>query len=585
MLLCYLEEKIKTAFTAAGFTISSVAVERSRRPELSQFQSNGPMTIAKILKRSPRDIAEAVARQIVQNSPIDTVTVDGPGFINISVKDEFLLEMLNELARDERGGHKRVSNKAIETIVMDFGGPNVAKAMHVGHLRSAVIGDTLCRLARFVGHDVISDVHLGDWGLPMGMVISELSRRSNSMIDGKAILAALDTLSVDMLNEAYPAAATRCRESTTAMSEARRLTARLQNGESDLHTIWSKIVEVSVNAARNEFARLNVTFNHWYGESRVHRRLEQLIAKLPQTGMAERSDGALVIRLDRPDDMKKIPPLMLEKYDGGVMYGGTDLATIQDRVEEFRPDRILYVVDQRQHLHFEQVFRASEKIGLVENRKPKLEHIGFGTVNGPDGKPFKTRAGGVLQLGDLIDQATDLARERLRHLANETLGTDELELAAKQLGVAAVRFADLSNNRTSDYIFNLERFSAAVGRTGPYLCYAVVRAESLIRKSGCEDRAIVAAGRLQLQIERDLLIQLLTLPDAIQASFEKRMPNILAEHLFDAAQLFNAFYQKVPILIEKDSRRKNTLLALTVQTARQLRLGLDLLGIEPPERM
>ncbi len=585
MLITRLSSDIQECFAAAGFPDASATVTHSQRPEFGQFQTNAAMAIAKAHRQPPRKIAEAVVAQLGKLAHLRDVSIQGPGFINFSLTDDYLQAQLRGQVADPRGGVPPADKPA--TVVLDYGGPNVAKAMHVGHLRSSIIGDTLRRLAQALGHRTIADVHLGDWGLPMGMVLSEMLMRAQRS-PGETIAADIDKgvgadLTIDELNELYPAAAARCKSDEAALAEARRLTMELQNGHPGLQRLWSRIVEISIAAARQEFARLNVTFDLWYGESRVHERLTKLVPALEAKGFAQRDQGALIIPVARPDDDHEIPPFILEKSDGAVMYGGTDLATIAERVEEFDPDVMLYIVDQRQRIHFEQVFRAAETVGLIRDGRPGCEHIGFGTVNGPDGKPLKTRSGGVLKLSDLIDQATDVARTRLQQ-AELAAGTD-IETTAQQLGIATIRFADLANNRVSDYIFNLEKFSAAEGRTGPYLCYSAVRASAILERADKSDLGGDQPLVLDSAVERDLVIGLLGLGDAATSAFDKRLPNILCEHLFGVAQAFNAFYHQIHVLTEPDTARRRSLLALVAAVEKQLRLGLSLLGIEAPQKM
>ncbi|MEA2874252.1 MAG: arginyl-tRNA synthetase [Hyphomicrobiales bacterium] len=589
MLISKLSSDVQSCFDAAGYPRAAALVTSSRRPEFGQFQTNSAMAIAKLYGQPPRKIAEAVSRKLAELGYLRDIAIEGPGFINFSVTDGYLREQFRGQLSDSRHGVPAPTFGSTKTVVLDYGGPNVAKAMHVGHLRSAIIGDTLRRISTFLGNKTIADVHLGDWGLPMGMVLSEIRRRYPDLphFTGPANVdqSVPVGLTIDELNELYPAAAARCSSDEASLLEARRLTKRLQNGDPGLRSLWQYIVDISVASARQEFARLNVEFDLWRGESHVHRRLEKLISEVEASGLAERDLGALVIHLGRPEDDHEIPPLIIEKSDGAVMYAGTDLATIAERVAELHPDLILYVVDQRQRVHFEQVFRAAEKLNLIHDGRPACEHIGFGTVNGPDGKPLKTRAGGVLKLSDLINQATDAARARLHEVGFSARGGEEFEVAARQIGVATIRFADLANNRTSDYIFNLEKFSAAEGRTGPYLCYSAVRARAIQDKADRRDMSLEVPVAPSSDVERNLIVLLLSFGDAVLNSFNKRLPSILCEHLFDVAQAFNTFYHQIRVLNEPDADRRQSLLAIISGVDRQIRLGLSLLGIDAPQKM
>ncbi len=590
MLYHSLSTIVASSFSAAGLPATNISISRSGRPDLGQFQIQPAIELSKVLKLPPRAIAEKVLPHLASVDLLLNVRVDGPGFINFSVADNFLAAEVTKAATDERQGTPLRTGQEIETVVIDYGGPNVAKAMHVGHLRSAIIGDTLRRIGTFLGDNVIGDIHLGDWGLPMGMVIAEICRRFPDLsYFGEASDSSQPEdrrFSLAELTRFYAAAAARCQSDTAALEEARLVTAALQDGEPRFRKLWQGIVAQSVAAARREFERLNVHFDVWLGESDVHDTLEVLIEDLKARHIAELDQGALIIPVASDDGHDKMPPLIVEKADGAETYAATDLATIAYRIERFDPDVILYVVDQRQQLHFNQVFRAAEKIGLIANGRPRCEHIGFGTINGPDGKPLRTRSGDALQLSELIAQATAAASKRLVELG--TLGSASSEENARisyQLGIATIRFADLSNNRTSDYIFNIERFSKAEGRTGPYICYAVVRANAILRKAETEDLNKIRLSDLGSDVERELVLGLLEFPEKLIKSYDKRQPNIICEHLFVVAQTFNMLYHRTQILTEPDPARRISLLGLTRCVASQLRLGLSLLGIESPDHM
>ena len=572
------------AFAEAGLPAELGQVTVSNRPDLGQFQCSGALPAAKLAKAPPRQIAEGIAAALRARGIFSDVSLAGPGFINLTLTDDFLAERLNAVAGDARLG---MPDKPAETVVLDFGGPNIAKPMHVGHLRASIIGDSLQRLFGFCGDRTISDVHLGDWGLPMGMLIAELANRRPDLPyfdpDYSGAYPADSPVSMEDLEEMYPAAAAACQADPARLDKARMATAALQAGWPGYRALWQHFFDVSVAGMRRDFDSLGVHFDIWHGESTVNDLIGSMIEDLRRRGLAEESEGAIVVRVARPEDKHEVPPVILLKSDGGVMYGTTDLATIVDRVRRFDPDLMLYVVDQRQHLHFEQAFRAARMAGL--NGKAALEHIGFGTVNGKDGKPFKTRAGGVMKLQDLIAMATEQAMERLQE-AGLAAGypAGEREEIARMVGIAAIKFADLSNHRMSNYVFDLERFTRFEGRTGPYLQYAAVRIKSLLRKAEAQGDA---PGDMlpPTEIERDLALTLGQLPDAVAAAYTKRTPNDLCDFAYGLAQAFSRFYTSCHILSEADTALRRARLGLAQVTLRQLELVLSLLGIEVPERM
>jgi arginyl-tRNA synthetase len=580
-----LEMDVRAAFAAAGLDPVFGTVEVSRRPELSQFQANGAMAAAKAARRNPRELATAVLAALAEVRTIAKATVEGPGFINISVHDDAIAAATRDLAADPRLGVATAS--PTRRVLLDFGGPNVAKAMHVGHLRSSIIGDTLQRLFRFVGHDVTSDIHLGDWGLPMGMLIAEIERAQPGLpwfaSDATGPFPTTSPVTIDDLERLYPVAAQRAKDDTAFRDAARRATAELQAGRPGYRALWQHFIDVSVGTLRGEFARLNVSFDRWDGESTVNDRIAPMVARLRDAGLVETSDGAEIVRVAEPTDQKEIPPLILVKSDGGAMYGTTDLATIEARAADAFA-LALYVVDQRQHLHFEQVFRAAGRAGMTAALA--LEHVGFGTVNGPDGKPFKTRAGGVMKLGDLITMATDEAMKRLveAELAQDA-GPEEKAEIARIVGIAALRFADLVNHRLSDYVFNLERFTRFEGKTGPYLIYTAVRARSLLDKAAERGFASGALLAPASDAERRLMLLLHGFADAVAGAIDKRAPNLLCEWAFLLAQEFNSFYQACHILSEPDAALRAARLRLVETSLATLDRVFSLLGIERPSRM
>ncbi|MGC9953442.1 MAG: arginine--tRNA ligase [Rhizomicrobium sp.] len=573
------------AFAAEGLPASFGQVQQSDRPDLAQFQCNGALAAAKAVRANPRQIAQKIAARLKADPVFAKVEIAGPGFINLDVSDAALADRAGAMANDGRLGAPETGKG--KTLVIDFGGPNVAKPMHVGHLRSAIIGDCLQRLFRANAWNVVSDVHLGDWGLQMGQLISEIGRRGIAPIYFKADFEGPypdeSPVTMDDLEEIYPAAAAACKTDPARLEEARRATAELQVGRPGYVALWRHFVKVSERGLMREYASLGVSFDLWNGEASADPLIAPMIEDLKRRGLAEESEGALVVQIAEPDDKKEMPPLLLLKSDGAVLYGTTDLATIVDRVKSHDPDLILYVVDQRQHGHFEQVFRAARKAHLAG--KAELEHAGFGTMNGPDGKPFKTRAGGVMKLYDLIAMTTEEAQKRLAEagLANE-YPEEERDDIARKVGIAALKFADLSNYRLTDYVFDLARFTRFEGKTGPYLQYAAVRTRSILRKAEDEGFA-VAAPVVRSPEERTLVLQLLGLADAMAAAEDKRAPNILCDYAFTLAQYFSRFYAEHHILSEKDSELRAARLGLCRLTVDALTKVLGLLGIEVPSRM
>jgi arginyl-tRNA synthetase len=574
-----------TAFAAEGLSPELGSVQISDRADLAQFQCNGALPAAKAAKLNPRAIAEKIVARLKADPLFAKVEIAGPGFINMDVTDTALAEGAGAMAKDGRLGAPETGKG--KTVVIDFGGANVAKPMHVGHLRSSVIGDSLQRLFRANGWNVVSDVHLGDWGLQMGQLISEIEHRGIAPIyfdtNFTGPYPAQSPVTMDDLEEIYPAASAACKADPARLDEARRATADLQNGRPGYRALWEHFFAVSRVGLEREWGSLGIHFDLWKGEASVEPLIAPMIADLKARHITEESEGALVIPVARPDDKKEMPPLILVKSDGAVLYGTTDLATIVDRVREQNPDLILYIVDQRQHLHFEQVYRAAEKAGL--NGKAKLEHDGFGTMNGPDGKPFKTRAGGVMKLFDLIAMVTEEADKRL---AEAGLAADypaeERAATAKMVGIATLKFADLSNYRLTDYIFDIARFSKFEGKTGPYLQYAAVRIQSILRKAQDEGYAS-AAPVVRSPEERKLTLQLLSLPDAMAAAETRRAPNVLCDYAFTLAQEFSRFYSEHHIMSETDANLRAARLGLCELTLRTLIKVLDVLGIEIPPRM
>ncbi len=573
------------AFAAEALPAEFGQVQASDRPDLAQFQCNGALAAAKVAKANPRAIAERIAARLRDSGMFADVSIAGPGFINLTVKDEILQDRLQRLAADPDSALP--GSGAGKCVILDFGGPNIAKPMHVGHLRSCIIGDCLQRLFRANGWNAVSDVHLGDWGLPMGQLISELAIRMPELpyfdpMD-RSPYPEEPPVSMDDLERLYPEAAAACKADPQRLEAAREATAELQAGRPGYRALWRHFHNVSAEGMMREFGSLGVVFDEWKGESDADPFIPDMLEKLKDAGLAVMDQGALVVHVAENSDTAEMPPLILMKSDGAVNYATTDAATIVERVRERDPDLILYVVDQRQHLHFEQVFRGARKGGLAG--RAGLEHIGYGTVNGKDGKPFKTRAGGVMKLYDLIAMATD---EAMKRLAEQGLAADYAEeeraRVAKAVGLSAIKFADLSNNRVSSYVFDLERFTRFEGKTGPYLQYAAVRIKSILRRARDEGHAR-GAPVIASDEERRLALQLLSMPEALLAAEYKRAPNLICDFVFTLAQNFSRFYTEHHILSETDESLRAARLGLCGATLAQIERCLYLLGIEVPERM
>ena len=559
-------------------------VQVSDRPDLAQFQCNGAMAAAKIAKKAPRDIANDIVSKLKEDESLSKVDIAGPGFINLDVTDTFIAQHMASLWHDERLGVKPVA--AGQTMILDYGGPNVAKPMHVGHLRASIIGDTLRRICSFMGYETLGDVHMGDWGTHMGMIISEYIATGredevlNVDLEDRAAVAAL----MNQLSDLYPQVSGKCKEDPERLALAQDATVKIQNKDPQHFRLWEKIRNASIIGMRENFARLNVHFDLWKGEADVHDYIAPMVQQLKDDSFAEKDQGALIVRVANDDDDKEIPPLILYKRDGAVMYGTTDMATLVERVKLYNPDKVVYIVDQRQHLHFVQVFRAVKKAGIVRD-DVELTHAGFGTMNGPDGKPFKTRAGGVMKLEDLISEATDKALQRLDEAAlAQDMSDDEKNEVAHSVAISAIKFADLQNQRQSDYIFDLDRFARFEGKTGPYLLYQAVRIQSLLAKAQTE--GVEPSGAFVIEdVDRPLALLLTEMPDVFELCLKSYAPHHLCEYAYRLAQEFSRFYGSCHILSEDNQALKESRLGLCVLALRQITLILDCLGIDIPKRM
>lgn len=586
-LLTRLSAIVGDAFETVGLDRVHGEVVVSQRPDLGQFQCNGALAAARDAGRSPRDIAEAVMHHLRGGDLFETVTIAGPGFINLTLFDTRIAETMQHIADDDRCGCAPVAQPV--RYLVDYGGPNVAKAMHVGHIRATIIGDSIQRLLRFLGHDVITDIHMGDWGTQMGMLLIGVERLYPDLpyfdesIEGP--YPSESPVTLDDLQDIYPDVAARAAEDPEIAERARRATTELQNGRPGYRALWQHFRDVTDASHQADFEALGVEFDLWYGESTVHDRIGALLDRIEDSGTSGISEGAVIVPVAQEDDQMEIPPLLLTKRDGSYLYTTTDLATLEQRVDDLDRQDILYVVDARQSLHFTQVFRAARLAGIVPP-DVVLEHIAFGTMNGTDGKPFKTREGGIVKLKDVIDMVTDAAMQRLDEAKiAETYPSDERSEIARAVGIAALKFGDLSNHRTSNYVFDLNRFSSFEGKTGPYLQYGAVRIRSILRKAeelGLGQGPIVEPST---DVERDLMLFLARLPDVLDRAAELRAPNHIAEYAYELTTRFNRFYEQCHILNEPDPVRQSSWLGLVEATLAQLIRTLDLLGITVPERM
>jgi arginyl-tRNA synthetase len=575
---------VGAAFEAEDLDARFGAVSASARPDLAPFQCNGAMAAAKVAGKPPRAIAEAVAVRLSGHPRVTEVTIAGPGFLNLSVPDAALNARAEAALTPKAGFDGDLSG---QRFIVDYGGPNVAKPMHVGHLRSSILGESLKRILRFAGAQVWGDAHFGDWGFQMGLMIAVIEEAFGP----KAVTEeALSVITLDWLQERYPAASARIKQDIPFRDLARKATARLQSGDPACRTVWERMREVSMAAQKRDFASLSVDFDLWHGESDADPLIPAMVEDLKSRGLAVEDEGALVVHVHDKLVPKKdgtegpnVPPLLVVSSEGSAMYGTTDLATILQRKREQDPHTILYVVDQRQADHFEQVFRAADKAGYMP--RARMEHLGFGTMNGADGKPFKTKAGGVLRLADLIAMAKEKAHARLKEAEiGQDFAADEVEAIAHQVAIAAIKFADLQAFRGTSYVFDIDRFVSFEGKTGPYLLYQAVRIKSILRKAeaqGVEGGPVAVAT----PAERALALGLDAFHGAVNAAIDKRAPHFLAEHAYGLARTFSAFYDQCPILNEPDAALKVSRLTLARATLHQLETTLQLLGLEAPQRM
>ena len=592
-ILDIMEQELKNAFTACGYEDSFAKVVLSNRPDLCEYQCNGAMAAAKAYKKKPIDIASQVVEQLMgeEGHPVFSEAVAVmPGFINLKVSEAFLASYAGEMAAAEKLGLEAPEKP--ETIMVDYGGANVAKPLHVGHLRAAIIGESIKRMGRFLGHHMIGDVHLGDWGLQMGLIIEELRDRQPDLVyfdesfEGPFPEEAPFTIS--QLEEIYPAASAKSKADEAFKERAHQATLKLQKGYPPFRAIWKHIMNVSVADLKKNYGNLNVEFDLWKGESDAEPYIEDMIQMLVDKGLAHESQGALVVDVAEETDTKEIPPCLIRKSDGASLYATSDLATIVEREQDFQPDRYIYVVDKRQSMHFEQVFRVAKKSGIVKQDTPMI-FLGFGTMNGKDGKPFKTREGGVMRLEKLIDEINEAVYQRI--MENRTVSEEEARTTASVVGLAALKYGDLSNQASKDYVFDIERFTSFEGNTGPYILYTIVRIKSILAKyrdnggqvsaDGSEKKLVACEGAS----EKALYLTLARYSEVMENSFGETAPHKICQYIYELANAFNSFYHDTKILSEENQDRKESYIGLISLTRRVLETCIGVLGIEAPERM
>ena len=582
-LIDRLSAVVAEAFSAAGYDPACGRVTVSNRPDLCEFQCNGAMPAAKQHHKAPLVIAQDVVDRLQDGSVFASAEAVKPGFINLRVQPAYLAAHLEQMRQSERLGV--TGERKPRGVVLDYGGPNVAKPLHVGHLRSAIIGESIKRMGRYVGHTMIGDVHLGDWGLQIGLIIAELERRKPDLpyfdesFTGPYPEEAPFTISE--LEEIYPTASARSKEDEPFAARAHEITFAVQQRRPGYYALWRHIMQVSVADLRKNYDNLNVSFDVWKGESDAQPYIPSMLEKLKAEGVLVESEGALVAPVAEEGDRKELPPCILVKSDGATLYATTDLATIVQRMEDYHPDKLLYLTDKRQSLHFEQVFRTARKGHLVPP-ETELQHIGFGTMNGKDGKPFKTRAGGVMRLETLIADVTDYVTSKIKE--NQTVSDEELPQTAKCIAMAALKYGDLSNMPTKDYVFDLDRFSSFEGNTGPYILYTIVRIKSILAKYGkpVSPAQLLSACSAE---QKQLMLVLSRMADALWSAYRDSAPNTICAYIYELATAANKFYHDVKILTEPDPARQASYAALIDLTRGVLETCIDLLGFSAPERM
>ncbi|MCP4356123.1 MAG: arginine--tRNA ligase [Proteobacteria bacterium] len=573
------------SFDALGFDKNMAKVVVSNRPELCQFQCNAAMPLAKIAKKNPLEIAQDIISKLPDNEIIKNIEAVAPGFININLTEEFIAKHISSLIDDKRQGFDK-KDKPLKTIV-DYCGANIAKSMHVGHLRATIIGESVKRIFKFVGDEVLGDIHMGDWGTQMGMMIMAVKEMDSTLpyfdenFTGE--YPKESPVTIEDLERLYPDMSGRCKVDENLAASARLATLELQQGRKGYYALWEHFVSVSLKALKADLTDLNIDFDLWLGESDVNHLIEPTVDYLKQSGITRISEGALIVNVT-PKNGKELAPLLLLKSDGAALYATTDLATVKDRVENHKAEQIVYVVDGRQSLHFYQFFDVAQRSGIAKN--VEMSHAGFGTVNGKDGKPFKTRSGGVLKLRDLIDIGKDAALKKMVEVGSaDKFSEVQLQEVSQKVGVSAVKFADLQNHRSAGYIFDIEKFVQFEGKTGPYLLYTDVRIRSMLEKAS---EMGIAEGELlapTIASEINLMLTLDKFKYAITKAYEDKAPNYICEHAYNLAQSYSRFYNDCHILTQVDKAKQSSWITLSKLVSLQLNLMFELLGLQVPERM
>ncbi len=582
LLTCELEQ----AFEKAGYDKKYAKVTLSNRPDLCEYQCNGAMAAVKEYRKAPIMIANDVVVALEGNVCIEKVEAVNPGFINIILNPEFVAAYLKDMEQCEKLGVKEPKNP--KTIIVDYGGANVAKALHVGHLRPAIIGESVKRIGRYVGHKVIGDVHLGDWGSQMGLVMMELKKRQPELpyfddnFEGE--YPEESPFTIEELGEIYPTASAYAKEHEDFKEEALKATYLLQNGHRGYTALWRHIMNVSLPDLKKNYGALNVEFDLWKGEADAKPYIADMVERLKKEGFAHEDQGALVVNVKEETDTKEVPPCMILKSDGAALYATTDLATLVEREQLYKPDQVIYVTDKRQEMHFEQVFRCAKKTGIVRE-ETELKHIGFGTMNGKDGKPFKTRDGGVMRLEELVGDINDKMYGKI--VENHAIEEEEAKATAKKVGLAALKYGDLSNQASKDYVFDVDRFISFEGNTGPYILYTIVRIKSILNKYAdsvkpVEECTLQAA---QNPSEKALMLEIAKFNSVMEGAYEELAPHKICAYIYDLSNAFNRFYHETKILSEENEEKRASYIALLNLTKRVLEACIDVLGFEAPERM
>ena len=579
-------EEVKNAFQKAGYDASYGRVTLSNRPDLCEYQCNGAMAAAKEYRKAPAMIAKDVVEHLAESKALEMAEAVNPGFINLKVSGDFLAQYLQNMKTAENLGVEKA--KKPKKMVLDYGGPNVAKPLHVGHLRSAIIGESIKRMGRFLGHEIIGDVHLGDWGLQMGLIITELRKRQPDLVyfdeNYQGEYPEEAPFTIGELEEIYPCANGKSKEDEAYKAEALEATHQLQMGNRGYRALWQHILRVSVADLKRNYANLNVDFDLWNGESDVQDYIAPMVKDLKDRGLAYEDQGAVVVDVKEETDTKEVPPCMILKSDGAALYTTTDLATIVERMEKYQPDEILYVVDKRQEMHFVQVFRCARKAGMVKE-DTKLSFLGFGTMNGKDGKPFKTRDGGVMRLENLIREINEEMYKKI--VDNRSIKEEDARATAKIVGLSAIKYGDLSNQASKDYIFDIERFTSFEGNTGPYILYTTVRIKSILgryEEEGQKAEEAVMKAPVSAS-EKALMLETARFNSVVVNAFEEKAPHKICSYIYELANAFNRFYHETKILAEEDQEQKKSFIALLVLVRNVLEACIEMLGFGAPERM